>query len=81
MNNLLDIFKEDKPLVSPAKKVDTADAVALVKNAALVGVAAGVTYLGENISDLDLGQWGVMLVPIVAVALDAVIKWAKDNTK
>jgi len=80
MSKLLELFKEDKPLASPAKKMDTADVVALMKNAALVAVAAGVTYLGENLSDLDLGQWGVMLVPIIAVGLDSVIKWAKDNT-
>ena len=49
-------------------------------NTALVALAAGLTYLGENLGDLDLGNMGVMLVPIAAVVINTVVKWAKNNT-
>ena len=55
--------------------------LSLGKNAALVGVAASLTYIGENMGELDMGTSGVLIVPIVAILIDAAIKWSKDNTK
>jgi hypothetical protein len=52
----------------------------IAKNTALVALAAGLTYLGENLGNLDLGNAGVMLVPIAAVVINTVVKWAKNNT-
>ncbi len=62
-------------------KLNSADVWALAKNALLVGGAASLTYVAENFSDLDLGTTGILFVPIVAVGLDTLIKWMKDNTK
>ena len=53
------------------------DAVSLVKNAVLVGTAAVLTYVMENINSVDWGTTGVLLVPVVTVLLDAIIKWVK----
>jgi hypothetical protein len=53
------------------------DVVALAKNALLVGTAAVLTYVVENINTVDLGTVGVLLVPVITVGLDAVIKWVK----
>ena len=61
--------------------LNTSDLVNLAKNAALVGLAAVLTYVGENIADVDLGTTGIMLVPVVSVAIDTFVKWIKDNTK
>ena len=68
---------------SDSKKftLNTSDLVNLAKNAALVGLAAILTFVGENISNVDLGPAGVMLVPVVSVGIDAFVKWIKDNTK
>lgn len=55
------------------------DYLVLAKNAGLVALAAGLTFVGENVSDLDLGNAGVMIVPVVAVVIDTVVKWAKNN--
>ena len=33
----------------------------------------------EQMADLDLGNIGVMLVPIAAVVINTVVKWAKNN--
>ena len=57
------------------------DFLSLGKNAALVGFAASLTYIGENMGELDMGTSGVLIVPIVAILIDAAIKWSKDNTK
>ncbi len=64
---------------SPAFTLNVADVVEIAKNTALVALAAGLTYFGENMADLDLGNVGVMLVPIAAVVINTVVKWAKNN--
>ena len=65
---------------SPAFTLNVADVVDIAKNTAFVALAAGLTYLGENLGNLDLGNMGVMLVPIAAVVINTVVKWAKNNT-
>ena len=64
---------------SPAFSLNSVDVVSIAKNAALVTVAAGLTYLGENISDMDLGNAGVMIVPFATVVINTMVKWAKNN--
>ena len=64
---------------SPAFTLNVADAVEIAKNTTLVALAAGLTYFGENMANLDLGNLGVMLVPIAAVVINTVVKWAKNN--
>ncbi len=64
---------------SPSFSLNVADVVEITKNTALVALAAGLTYFGENMADLDLGNVGVMLVPIAAVVINTVVKWAKNN--
>ena len=64
---------------SPAFTLNVADVVEISKNTALVALAAGLTYFGENMANLDLGNIGVMLVPIAAIVINTVVKWAKNN--
>ena len=59
--------------------MNVTDVLEISKNTALVALAAGLTYFGENLADLDLGNLGVMFVPIAAVVINTVIKWAKNN--
>lgn len=66
---------------SKAFTLNTNDLLNLGKNALLVGLAAVLTFVGENISDVDLGTTGVMLVPVISVAIDTFVKWVKNNTK
>ena len=66
---------------SKAFSLNTNDLVKVGKNALLVGLAAVLTYVGENMTKVDLGTAGVMLVPVVAVVIDSLVKWVKDNTK
>lgn len=57
------------------------DVLSIGKNAMLVGLAAVLTYVGENLTKIDLGSMSALLVPVVVVVLNSMIKWAKDNTK
>jgi hypothetical protein len=53
------------------------DISSLAKNAILVGTAAVLTYVMENINSVDWGTTGVLLVPVVTLLLDAIVKWVK----
>lgn len=57
------------------------DVMSVGKNALLVGLAAVLTYVGENLGKVDLGSMSALVVPVVAVVLNSLIKWARDNTK
>jgi len=62
-------------------KLDISDLVQLLKSSAVVGLAAGLTYAGQNIGGLNIGSATPFVVPIVSLAIDAALKWVKDNTK
>ena len=68
-------------LTSKAFSMDMNDIMSVGKNAMLVGLAAVLTYVGENIMKLDLGSMSALIVPVVVVVINSTIKWAKDNTK
>ena len=60
-------------------KLNWGDITGVAKNAALVGGAAALTVVAESLGEIDLGVYGPLFVPIVAVGLDTAIKWLKDN--
>jgi hypothetical protein len=60
--------------------LNTTDLISIGKNAILVGLAAVLTYFGENLSKIDLGNMSALVVPIVVVLVNTLVKWAKDNT-
>lgn len=68
-------------LTSRSYQLDKNDVLALVKNAVLVGLAAVLTYVGENLVKLDLGPSIALFVPVVAMVLDSSVKWVKNNVK
>jgi hypothetical protein len=48
-------------------------------NGLLVGLAAGLTYVGGGLADVDLGPMGLVVVPIVSILLNAAVAWANNN--
>jgi|TARA_R110000851_G_scaffold75133_3_gene165706 hypothetical protein len=56
-----------------------ADISKIGKNAILVGSAAVLTYLSQNMEDINMGAMAALFVPIVAAGLDTAIKWLKSN--
>jgi hypothetical protein len=71
----------DNKCGSTAFSLNVNDLVSVGKNALLVGLAAVLTYVGENLTKIDLGSMSALLVPVVAVVINTIVKWAKDNTK
>jgi hypothetical protein len=68
-------------LDSKAFEFNKNDALSLAKNAVLVGLAAVLTYVGQNLSNIDLGAGTALVVPVVTILIDSAVKWVKDNTK
>jgi uncharacterized membrane protein AbrB (regulator of aidB expression) len=66
---------------SKAFALNTTDLIAVGKNALLVGLAAVLTYVGENLTKIDLGSMSALIVPVLVVVINTVVKWARDNTK
>jgi hypothetical protein len=66
---------------SKAFSINMVDVISIAKNASLVGVAAGLTYIGQNITSIDFGAASALIVPVTALLIDTAVKWAKDNTK
>ena len=60
--------------------LNAGDLIKVLKNGLLVAVAAFLTYIANNLQVIDLGQYTALLIPIVALVLDTIVKWAKDNT-
>ena len=61
--------------------LNSTDLISVGKNALLVGLAAVLTYVGENLTKIDLGSMSALVVPVVVVVINTIVKWAKDNSK
>ena len=61
--------------------LDVGDLWGVARSALLVGGAAALTVVAENLHIVDIGLYTPMVVPIVAVALDTAIKWLKNGDK
>lgn len=59
-------------------KLNISDVLGVAKNALLVGAAAALTVVAENLEVVDIGLYTPLVVPIIAVALDTAIKWLKN---
>ncbi len=68
-------------LTSKSFALDVNDLVNVGKNALLVGLAAVLTYVGENITSVDLGSASALVVPVVVVLVNTMVNWVKDHTK
>lgn len=66
---------------SKSFQLNKADVLKLVKNTVLVGLAAGLTFLGENLASVNLGPSSALIVPVVALAINTFVRWITDYTK
>ena len=66
---------------STAFSLNATDLVSVGKNALLVGLAALLTYVGEHLTKIDLGNMSALVVPVVTIVINTAVKWVKDNTK
>ena len=61
--------------------LDKTDTNQLLKNALLVSLAAGLTFVSTQLSIIDLGPMTPLVVPVLSTLIESVVKWAQDNTK
>jgi len=66
---------------SESFKLNGAEIVLVLKTGLLVGAAAGLAFVSENLINIDLGAFGPLIVPVVTVGLQSLITWIRDNTK
>tara|TARA_R110000851_G_scaffold320380_1_gene485212 strand:+ start:49 stop:255 length:207 start_codon:yes stop_codon:yes gene_type:complete len=62
-------------------KLNGAEVILVLKTGLLVGAAAGLAFVSENLINIDLGAFGPLIVPVVTVGLQSIITWIRDNTK
>jgi hypothetical protein len=62
-------------------QLNTRDLINLAKNAALVGGAAALTVVAENVKLIDFGVYSPLVTTVLAMGLDTILKWAKNNNK
>ena len=48
-------------------------------NTVFVSLAAGLTYLGTEVANVDWGSLTALVVPIATLLLGTATKWAKDS--
>jgi len=65
---------------SKSKELNKTDLADIGKNAGLVALVAGLSYVTTNIHTLDMGVYGPMIIAVAIPVINAVMKWAKDNT-
>jgi hypothetical protein len=68
-------------LDSKGFEINKKDLISVGKGAILVGISAVLTYVGQNLTNIDLGAGSALIVPVVSMLIDGAIKWIKDNTK
>lgn len=66
---------------SKAFSINTKDLLIVGKNALLVGGAAALAVVAQNLQVVDLGSYGPIIVPVITIGLDALIRWMRDNSK
>ena len=61
-------------------KLDLADGKKLGLNTLFVSLAAGLTYLGTQVANVEWGSATALIVPIATLVIGAATQWAKDNS-
>jgi len=56
-----------------------ADLKKLGLNTLFVSLAAGLTYLGAEVGNIDWGTSTALIVPIATLLLGTATQWAKNN--
>ena len=70
----------EKKTGSPRFKLNTEDLMEVVKNALLVGVAAILTFVVDNIGKIEMGESLLIVLPMITLGLNTAIRWIKDYT-
>lgn len=70
---------DEKKKGSPKFNLNTNDVMEVLKNALLVGVASILTFIVDNIGNIEMGENLLIVIPMVTMALNAAVRWINDN--
>ena len=73
--------KTDVKTNSDSGELNKKDWKAILQSTAIVAIGAAAAYLANNLGGLELGDYTVIIVPMVTSALVAIQKWASSNSK
>lgn len=65
---------------SKSFSLNNKDLLIVAKNALLVGGAAALTVVAQNLNVIDLGVYGPVVVPVITIGIDTLVRWMKDNS-
>lgn len=81
LKKITSVFTKSVKDTSEVGKVDTTDVAKVLRTSALVGSAAGLTYLMANLAPESLGPYQPFIMLGLTAALDFLNKLVKNNTK
>ena len=79
--SLSEAQKESIIMGSKKWSLNWVDGKKLGLNTLFVSLAAGLTYLGTQVGNVDWGSATALVVPIAALLLGTATQWAKDNSE
>ena len=71
---------DEKKKGSSRFKFNSMDLMDVLKNAIMVGLAAVLTFVVDNVGNIEMGENLLIVIPMVTMALNAAIRWIKDTT-
>ncbi len=66
---------------SPANELNKTDWAKIAITAGIAAASAGISALIDNLANLNMGAYTVLLVPVIHSGLTTLLKYLKDNTK
>lgn len=54
------------------------DLMKVLKNGAMVGLAAILTYIVQNLGNVEMGPSLVVVLPLITMGLNSAIRWLMD---
>jgi len=65
--------------VSKKYSLNMDDVASVLKNAAIVGIAAALTAITQTLGNIEMGESTVILIPLVTMGLNALVKWLTNS--
>lgn len=81
LKKLKEVFVTKVPDTSDSGKVDKTDVAKIIRNAVLVAIAAGISYVVKDLDPEHLGQYQPWIILGGTAILDFINKLVKQNSE
>lgn len=79
LSKLFDVFTKKVDDSSPKGGVDSTDVAKVIRTSVYVGLAASLTYFMQGVTPDMIGAKGLVVLPLIAAAVEFLNKAVKDN--